>query len=121
MRAQVLDGLAGDHLAQVRTGCEVVGRRELQLLADVHTQLLHGLLDLGQGLLEGAHVGRRLVLDERQEERLLVGEVVVDRRAADARTGGDVRERDGVEAALAHERGERLEKCGARALAVLRQ
>jgi len=91
------------------------------LLAHVDAQAVDRVLGAGQRPGELLGVAAGLVLHEGQEEVLLVREVVVNSRAPHTRVVGDVGQGDLVEAALAHELGQRLEQGGARALSMLGQ
>ena len=91
------------------------------LLAHVDAQAVDRILHARQGARELLGVARGLVLHEGQEEVLLVREVVVDGRAPHTRVVGDIGQGDLVEAALAHELGQRPEQGGARALSMLGQ
>ena len=92
-----------------------------RLLAHVDAQAVDRVLHARQGARELLGVARGLVLHEGQEQVLLVGEVVVDRGAADPGAGGDVGQGDLVEGPVAHERGQGLEKGVARPLTMLGQ
>ena len=89
------------------------------LLAHVDAQPVDGVLDAGQRGGELLGVAGRLVLHERQEEVLLVREVVIDRGAPDAGVRGDVGQGDLVEGALGHQLRQGVEQGGTGSFAVL--
>ncbi len=110
---------AGDDRAQVRPGREVEHALEAHLRADVRAQLVDRVVDVLELTLEARHVLLGLMVDEPDEQRLLVGEVVVDGGAPDLGRLGDLRERDRVEAAVVHEGGKGGEQLVAGLFAVL--
>ena len=118
--AQPGRGLPRHHRPQVRAG-KLLVVPEAHLGAHVVPQLLHRVVDLVEPPLQQHRVPVGLVGDEGDEQRLLVGEVVVHGGAADAGGGGDVRERDRVEPAVSHERREGVEEPAARLLAMFAQ
>ncbi len=81
----------------------------LKLVADVDLQPFDRIVDFGQGGTQPVEVARRLVRGERDHDRFLVGEVVVDRRPPDTGLGRELGHGDRIEAVIGHQRGESLE------------
>src|SRR5699024_10197783 len=99
-----------DDAAQISARSELVSVLEHELLADVDPKLLLWVVDALQRMAKVADEVPRLVLDERKEQILLIGEVVVHRRAPDLRPRGDLREGHRFETAFLHEFSERSEE-----------
>ena len=119
MCAQTTGRSARDRVRQRAGGGEVEVPFEQGLLAHVDAQPVDGILDAGQRGGELFGIAGRLMLHERQEEILLVREVVVDRGASDTGVRGDVRQGDLVEGVLGHQLREGVEQGGPCSFAVL--
>ena len=119
MCAQTAGRSARDRVRQRAGGGEVEVPFEQGLLAHVDAQPVDGILDAGQRGGELFGIAGRLMLHERQEEILLVREVVVDRGAPDTGVRGDVRQGDLVEGVLGHQLREGVEQGGPCSFAVL--
>ena len=91
---QVRGVLARNLSAQVKSRIQVVAGRHLQVCADIDAQLGQGIVELCDRLFEALRELQGDATHELKEENFLVGEVVVDRSAADFCARGDLGHRD---------------------------
>ena len=87
----------------------MTAREVVELGADVHAELVHGILDQGELGVQLAHEAIGLVHGEGDEQLAHVREVVVDGRAADAGVAGHMGHGEPGQALLVQQLAEGLE------------
>ena len=114
----LVGGALGEEEAQRRARRQVVAREVLELEAQVGAKLVDRVVERAQRLVEPGQVGVGLVLGVGDEQRLLVGHVVVHRGAGHAGRLGDVGQGERVVAPLVEQRPQRGEDLRGRVLAM---